>query len=271
MTSLLPVVLLGLFLGMRHATDPDHVIAVTTIVARRRRLSGTGAAALAAAWGVGHTLTIMAVGGGIILLGWVIPPRVGLSLELAVGVMLVGLGLMNLSGIGPWMSQSGPQDEPGHSTVHTHAHQHGDYVHTHVHGHDPETHPHPPDQTPLARLDRWFGSLGAYQLLRPLIVGIVHGLAGSAAVALLVLTTIRDPRWSILYLLVFGLGTIVGMMLITATIAWPLTRANARFEGVYRGLRVASGVISLVFGAVIAYRIGVVDGLFSASPNWTPR
>ena len=141
--------------------------------------------------------------------------------------MLVGLGLMNLSGIRPWMGQSGPQDEPVHSTVHTHAHQHGDYVHTHMHGHDPETHPHPPDQTPLARLDRWFGSLGAYQLLRPLIVGIVHGLAGSAAVALLVLTTIRDPRWSILYLLVFGLGTIVGMMLITATIAWPLTRANA--------------------------------------------
>ena len=269
MTNLLAVVVLGFFLGMRHATDPDHVIAVTTIVARHRR-SG-GAAIIGALWGVGHTLTIMAVGSGIILLGWVIPPRLGLSLELAVGIMLIILGLRNLFGVLPRGPESVMRDAHGHSPVHEHPHVHGDYVHTHLHSHDPESHPHAPEQTPLARLDRWLGSLGAYQFGRPLVVGIVHGLAGSAAVALLVLTAIRDPRWSILYLLVFGVGTVAGMMLITAAIAWPFTRAGARFAGLHRGLRLASGLVSLLFGAVLAYQIGVVDGLFGASPHWTPR
>jgi len=86
-----------------------------------------------------------------------------------------------------------------------------------------------------------------------------------------VLTTIRDPRWSILYLVIFGVGTIAGMMLITVAIAWPFARAGARVDGFNRGLRVASGLVSLLFGLFLAYKIGVVDGLFGASPNWTPR
>ena len=241
MTSLFAVVLLGFFLGMRHATDPDHVVAVTTIVARHRK-SGS-AATIGALWGVGHTLTIVIVGAGIILLGWVIPPRVGLSLELAVGVMLIVLGLMNLSGRFQPVTESDAPGGHAHppAPVHAHPHPHGDYVHTHPHGHDPESHPHLPDQTPLARLDRWFGSLGAYQFVRPLVIGVVHGLAGSAAVALLVLTTIKDPRWAMLYLVIFGVGTVAGMMLITAAIAWPFARAGARFGRLQQGLRIASG------------------------------
>ncbi len=265
----LAIVLLGFFLGMRHATDPDHVVAVTTIVARHR--SRTGGALIGAVWGVGHTLTILVVGAGIVLLGWVIPPRVGLALELAVGVMLVALGLATLAdgtaGVRP-MANPGGHD---HERVHVHAHPHGDYVHTHAHGHDPESHPHAPDQTPLARLDRWLGALGTYRLVRPLIVGIVHGLAGSAAVALLVLATIRDPRWSMLYLVVFGVGTIAGMMLVTAVVAWPFARAGARVATMQRGLRMAAGLVSVAFGLFVAYRIGVVDGLFGAEPTWTPR
>jgi high-affinity nickel permease len=238
MTSLLAICVLGFFLGMRHATDPDHVIAVTTIVSRQRTTAG--AAMIGALWGVGHTLTILVVGEGIILLGWVIPPRMGLSLELSVGVMLIVLGFMNLSGVLQRITQ-------------------------------PEAHPHAPDQTPLARLDRRLGGLGLYQTVRPLIVGVVHGLAGSAAVALLVLATIGDTGWAVLYLLVFGLGTIAGMMLITAGIAWPLTYAGTRFAGLPHKLRLASGVISLMVGLALAYRIGVVDGLFGADPRWTPR
>ena len=107
--------------------------------------------------------------------------------------------------------------------------------------------------------------------MRPLIVGVVHGLAGSAAVALLVLVAIGNTAWSIVYLLVFGIGTIVGMMLITAGIAWPSAYAGARFTWLPHRLRVASGVISLLVGLALAYRIGVVDGLFGAHPNWTPR
>ncbi len=265
MTSLLAVTVLGFFLGMRHATDPDHVIAVTTIVSRHRTTGG--AAAIGALWGVGHTLTIMVVGAGIILLGWVIPARVGLSLELSVGVMLIVLGLMNLSGLLQRVTDSLTPS----AKVHAHPHPHGDYVHTHIHGHEPESHPHAADQTPLGRLDRWFGKLGLYQILRPLIVGVVHGLAGSAAVALLVLTTIGNTGWAVLYLLVFGVGTIVGMMLITAAIAWPFAYTGRRLGALPHGLRVASGVISLAVGLALAYRIGVVDGLFGANPRWTPR
>lgn len=269
MTSLLAVCVLGFFLGMRHATDPDHVVAVTTIVSRHRTTAG--AALIGALWGVGHTLTIVVVGAGIILLGWVIPPRVGLSLELSVGVMLIVLGLMNLTGVLQRITESVTPASGPPGTAHAHAHPHGDYVHTHPHGHEPEAHPHEPDQTPLARLDRWLGRLGLYQTARPLIVGVVHGLAGSAAVALLVLATIGNTAWSILYLLLFGVGTIAGMMLVTAGMAWPVAYAGTRFHRLPHRIRVASGILSLVFGLALTYQIGVVDGLFGANPRWTPH
>jgi sulfite exporter TauE/SafE len=268
-TSVLGICVLGFFLGMRHATDPDHVIAVTAIVSRHR--NPASAAMIGALWGVGHTVTLTLVGAGIILLGWVIPPRVGLSLELSVGVMLIVLGLMNLTGVLQRITEVASPPSGSPSTMHAHPHAHGDFVHTHVHDHEPEAHPHSPEQTPLARLDGRLGRLGLYQALRPLIVGVVHGLAGSAAVALLVLTAIGNTAWSILYLLVFGLGTIAGMMLITAGIAWPSLYAGARFARLPHRLRVVSGVVSLIVGLALAYRVGVVDGLFGEYPRWTPR
>ncbi len=269
MTELLAIVSLGFFLGMRHATDADHVIAVSTIVARHRTM--TGAALIGAAWGLGHTLTIFVVGAGIILFGWVIPAHLGLSMELSVAVMLIVLGLMNLSGVFKHIRATVTPGKglPGH--VHTHAHSHGDYVHTHIHGHDPETHPHPPERTPIAWIDRHLSNMRAYQLVRPLVVGVVHGLAGSAAVALLVMATIAVPAWSVLYLLVFGLGTIVGMMLMTAMIAVPFAFGGARVARVQNTLRVASGAISLAFGLYLAYQVGLVGGLLTGSPDWTPR
>jgi sulfite exporter TauE/SafE len=268
-TSLFAILALGFFLGIRHATDPDHVIAVTTIVSRHRTMRS--AALIGAVWGVGHTLTILIVGGGIILLGWVIPARVGLSLELSVGVMLMVLGALTLAGFIRRAGEPVVADDHSPAAHHSHAHRHGDYVHTHAHGHDPESHPHRPDETPLGRLDRRLGSLGLYQLIRPLLVGVVHGLAGSAAIALLVLATISHAGWALLYLLLFGLGTIVGMMLITAIIVWPFAYSDRRLARLNAGLRVASGVISLLFGLALAYRIGVVDGLFGPSPRWTPQ
>jgi len=102
-------------------------------------------------------------------------------------------------------------------------------------------------------------------------VGVVHGLAGSAAVALLVLTTIHDPRWAVVYLLIFGVGTIAGMMLITVALALPFSFAGTRFAWVNRGLITASGLLSLCFGLFISYQIGFVNGLFTNHPNWTPR
>lgn len=267
MTSSLALVVLGFFLGMRHATDPDHVIAVTTIATREKTFSG--ATVIGAAWGLGHTLTILVVGGGIILFEWVIPPRIGLSMEFSVGLMLIVLGIMNLTGVMRLLGV-GRMDH-GAEHQHTHAHSHGDYVHTHSHSHEPEAHPHASEQTPMGRLDRHLGGVRIYQLARPLAVGVVHGLAGSAAVALLVLTVIRSPGGALWYLLVFSLGTIVGMTLMTAAIVLPFSRAGHRLAGLGGGLRIASGVISLGFGLFVAYRTGFADGLFTGNPQWTPH
>jgi high-affinity nickel-transport protein len=121
---------------------------------------------------------------------------------------------------------------------------------------------------------RWLGNpvahLGLFHSLRPLLVGIVHGLAGSAAVVLLVLSTIHDPRWGVFYLLIFGLGTIAGMMLITAALALPFSYAGTRFGWLNQSLIVGSGVLSLCLGLYISYRIGFIDGLFRGHPHWTP-
>jgi len=268
-TALPAILALGFFLGMRHATDPDHMIAVAAIVTRRRHAGS--AALLGAAWAVGHTLTILIVGGGIILFGWVIPERVGLSLELTVGAMLIVLGLANLRDlvrlVGSGASTPPDSAPPDPERLHSHAHSHGDYVHTHPHGHDPEAHPHAPDRTPLTWLDRHAGRLAAYRLLRPMIVGVVHGLAGSAAVALLVLATISDPIWGMAYLLLFGVGTVAGMMIVSAAIALPFRYAGAR-SGFFAGrLRVACGLASVAFGCFLAYHVGVVQGLFAGSPK----
>jgi high-affinity nickel-transport protein len=268
MNGLAAILALGFVLGMRHATDPDHVIAVTTIVSNQRSMKR--AAAIGAVWGLGHTLTILLVGGGIILFKWVIPPRVGLTMELAVAVMLIVLGIANIGGTLRWLSGQRPPP-PDAQPVHSHAHSHGDYIHTHPHGHVPERHPHRDDATPLARLDARLGVLAPYRLVRPLVVGIVHGLAGSAAVALLVLTAIRTPSASLLYLLVFGVGTIAGMSLITAVVGVPFAYASPRLAGFQRHLRLTAGLISLAFGLIIAYQIGISDGLFYGRANWTPK
>ena len=168
MLTLFSIIMLGFFLGMRHATDPDHVIAVTTIVSRQRSIRH--AAVIGALWGVGHTLTILLVGSAIIVFGLVIPARVGLTMELSVGVMLILLGILNLSGMMKWVTET---FTPGNSAAHSHVHAHGDYVHNHPHSHAPENHGHAESATPVSWLDRTFGRLGLYQLLRPLAVGIV--------------------------------------------------------------------------------------------------
>jgi high-affinity nickel-transport protein len=107
--------------------------------------------------------------------------------------------------------------------------------------------------------------------MRPLGVGLVHGLAGSAAVALLVLGSIRNPAWGVAYLVVFGLGTIAGMLLITTALAVPVVLASVRFEQLHRVLSLVTGLGSIILGVVLAYEIGFVHGLFTSHPDWTPQ
>ena len=269
MVANLPIIVLGFLLGMRHATDPDHVIAVATIVSRQR--TAWGAALIGSLWGLGHTVTIVLVGGAIILFGVVIPPRIGLAMEFSVALMLILLGTLTLTGLMQRITDMVTPGRGSDADLHAHPHSHRDYVHTHPHGHGPEPHGHSEADTPLSRLDRVFGRLGAYQAIRPLIVGLVHGLAGSAAVALLVLATIRDPLWAIAYLLLFGVGTIAGMMLITAAIGVPFAYTARRSVRIHRYLGTASGLLSLGFGLFLAYHVGFVDGLFTSNPRWTPE
>ena len=211
MLSLASILLLGFVLGMRHATDPDHVVAVTTIVSDERSL--WRASSIGAVWGVGHSITILAVGGAIVIFRLVIPPRLGLVLEFCVAIMLILLGMWTLSG-------------------------------------------------------RRVGS--ASNMARPLLVGIVHGLAGSAFVALLVLAAVPGAILQLLYLALFAAGTIGGMALITIVVALPSAVTARRFVRAQRYLRVASGLASLVFGIVLVQR-GVSHGLCDAVPHWTPQ
>ena len=249
MVSLMSILFLGFFLGMRHALDPDHVIAITTIVSRQK--ATIRAALIGVLWGIGHTFTILVVGAAIILFNLAIPARLGLSMELAVGAMLILLGILNLTGVLQW----------AHNRYTGHDHSNPDELITRVE--DPAPNPGPVGSAVRA--------LGLYNILRPLFVGIVHGLAGSAAVALLVMTTIKDPRWALAYLLIFGFGTIAGMMIITAAISTPFVHTARKFSNWNRRMAVASGLLSLGFGLFVSYQIGFVDGLFTAHPTWTPR
>jgi high-affinity nickel-transport protein len=274
MVGFLSILAVGFFLGMRHATDPDHVIAVTTIVSNQR--NSLRSALIGAFWGVGHTLTIFVVGAGIILFNLVIPVRLGLSMELSVAVMLIILGLMNIAGFlrstpGGEIQNDRRENDREEKVIHAHPHSHGDFVHHHAHIHQHEGHSHAADNAPVAWMDHLFKRNSLYQYLRPFVVGVVHGLAGSAAVALLVLTTIRNVHWAIAYLLVFGVGTIAGMMLITMSIASAFNMVGKGRQKFSRRLALASGVLSLGFGVFVAYQICFVNGLFTTHAQWIPR
>src|SRR5258706_9468517 len=268
MTSGLAILAIGFFLGMRHATDPDHVIAVSTIVSRERSIAKSDSIGIL--WSVGLMVTILAVGAAIILFGLAIPARGGLTMEFCVGLMLILLGALNLTGAMKWMSNKFSPTHPQVTGEHAHIHEHGPKMHFHWHSHAPQSEHHGESLAPPAALERSFAGLGLYQSMPPLFVGIVHGLACSAAVAFFVFSAIREPKWAVLYLLVFGVGTIAGMMLITSVIALPFSFAGYHFAWLNRSLVIGSGVLSLAFGLFVCYQIGVVDGLFTAHPNWKP-
>lgn len=262
MTQLLALAGFGFLLGMRHATDADHVIAVTTILNRSRRFLHT--TLIGALWGLGHTITVVIVGVAIIVFNVVIPPPVGLAMEFAVALMLIGLGILNLTGGLRSITERLTPPAPMHGHPHEHVHAHDETDDEHAHGHA-HLHGHGRD----ARLDL-VQTFGWYQLIRPVAVGLVHGLAGSAAVALLVLATIEDTGSALAYLVIFCVGVAAGMAVLTTVIGLPFWVARARSAQINRWLTIGSGVLSLAFGVYLAYQIGIVDGLFTGDFNWEP-
>lgn len=228
---------LGFALGLRHAFDVDHLAAVSTLVSQRRGLLRSSA--VGALWGLGHTLALLAVGVAVIALGAHVPPAVASALELAVAAMLVWLGVQVL-----WTVHRG-------GTVHVHVHEHDGRRHIHAHVHAPAlgeataTHHHrmPPG--------------------RPLLVGMVHGLAGSAALMLAVLATIPSPALAVAYLAAFGLGSTSAMVAMSVVLGAPLALAGTRMARADVALRLAAGTGSIAVGLLLAWRIGVEAGILA--------
>lgn len=233
-TSLLGAFGLGLLLGIQHALDPDHLIAVSTIVSEHK--SFKWASLIGAFWGLGHTTTLFIVGLLVIGLRLTIPPHVAGGLELLVAAMLIILGINVL------------RKAFGAERVHLHTHSHNPETHTHFHAHEnpkqDHAHPHP------------------FQAMRrPFIVGMVHGLAGSAALMLLVLSTIESPFAALAYIVIFGLGSVGGMLLLSGIISLPFVLTAQRFTAVNRSIRVGAGLASVLFGILLAWEISAEFGL----------
>ena len=231
-SSLFAILSLGFLLGLKHATEADHVVAVTTFVSQERSLLKSCWIGLF--WGVGHTLSLAVAGTFIILLKLHISDRLGAWLEFGVAVMLVALGARVL--YHAWKN---------HIHLHRHAHAHvaGKAPHVHWHLHAP------------GKLNEHSGWL--HVGLRPLLVGMVHGAAGTGALVLLVLSTLHSPLQALLYIVVFGVGSIAGMLIVSFLLAIPLQWVAHRAASGYRVVQAAAGLFSCLFGIYLGFRIGL--------------
>lgn len=235
-TSTAAVLSLGFVLGLKHAVEADHLAAVSTIVTERRSLFSS--AIVGGLWGLGHTISLFIAGVLVLLLDFQISAQTERALEFGVGIMLVLLGLNVLRKI----VQGG--------TLHFHTHEHGKKTHVHPHLHergkenDPESH-HGLSFSP-----------------RAVVIGMIHGLAGSAALMLLVIPTIDSTAMGLLYILIFGIGSIGGMMLMSFLVGLPFQITALRFNRLNLILQCVAGLISVGLGLFIIYEKGVVEGLF---------
>lgn len=244
MTSLNVFALLGLGLvfGLKHATEADHIVAISTIVSEQRSLRRS--ATVGALWGIGHTASLIVVGIVVLALRVAVPERVAHWLEFGVALMIIMLGVSAL-----WRGARRRR-----SDVHLHQHRHDGVSHVHLHFHEHETEHTGPVNAHSHAVSR----IG----FKPVLVGAMHGLAGSATLTLLVLTQINSTALGLLYLGVFGIGSICGMLLMSGLIGLPFALGARRFKGVQSGLQTAAGALSIVFGLWYAYETGIASGLW---------
>ena len=232
---------LGLLLGLKHATDADHVVAVSTIVSEYR--NAWRGLWVGVSWGLGHTTPLLIAGTAILLLK---EPAAELYedyapfLEFGVGIMLVLLGLQVF-----WNFRR--------RRIHIHEHEHRDDPHMHLHTH--ELNPAPESHHGFLRMGKPFFRVKSF------VVGVVHGLAGSAAVMLVVLTTeaVSSFMVGIFYIFLFGIGTVLSMGVITLLMGIPFS-VSGRFERVNRMVAGVAGVASISFGIFLMYELAIVEG-----------
>jgi ABC-type nickel/cobalt efflux system permease component RcnA len=240
-TGALAVLGLGLVFGLKHATEVDHVVAVSTIVSEHRSL--WRAAVVGGLWGAGHTASLVLVGVFVLTLRVAVPEGVADWMEFGVALMIIALGVNAVA-----------RALRGRADAHLHQHRHGGVEHAHVHFHEHES-----------RQAEGAGAGHTHAVtrvgLKPVLVGAVHGLAGSAALTLLVLAQIDSVVLGLLYLAVFGLGSVLGMMLMSGLVGLPFALGARRVGGLSYGLQVAVGALSIAFGIWYAYRTGAASGL----------
>ena len=235
-TSIPAILGLGFFLGLKHATEADHLAAVTTIVSGRKSIWNS--ALVGGLWGLGHTISLFVAGIFVLLLNFQISERTERALEFCVGLMLTILGL----NVFRKLIKGGK--------LHFHTHEHGGREHVHPHIHESE-----PDEAHTHH--------GLSLSPRALFIGMVHGMAGSAALMLLVIPTIDSRSLGLLYIVIFGVGSIGGMMLMSLLVSLPFRLTEFKFERINRLMQIAAGVISVSLGLWIVYEKGFSEGLFS--------
>ena len=251
--TLLSLLIVGFFVGMKHAVESDHLAAMATLATQRQSLSSNLRQGIA--WGLGHTFTLALVGGVVLALGTRIPEGVERLLESCVGVMLVVLGIDVLNRL-------------RQERIHFHVHRHDDgTVHSHAHSHADEPATRLPRVTEVDRLPilnlkndsppthkhahahRW--------PMRALAIGVMHGMAGSAALVLLSLEAVASVPMGLTYILAFGGGSIAGMALLSVAIAVPLRWSSRHLTSAYRGLTIAIAVLTVCLGVSVLYSSGI--------------
>lgn len=234
--SMLALLSIGLVFGVKHATEVDHVVAVSTIVSQHRNVFHS--AFVGALWGAGHTVSLLVIATIVLTLRIAIPASVSVWLELGVAVMIVWLGISALR-----------RALRKNAEVHVHQHSHDGLSHTHVHFHEKETR-----HTPVlnSQHSHALSRLG----WRPALMGAMHGLAGSGALTLLVLTQINSPWIGLLYVATFGFGSILGMLLMSGVIGLPFALTSRKLTHVHQGIQTLAAVLSICFGIWYAYEAG---------------
>lgn len=229
----LTILSLGFVLGIKHAIEPDHVIAVSTIASQSKQLFRSTLAGVF--WGIGHTATLFVFGVVLIIMKGEIPQKWAMSLEFIVGIMLVYLGIKTvLSFKNIHLHRHKHDEEEQHKHLHSHVHI-GDHDHKHKHN--------------------------KFSYLNSMLIGLVHGLAGSGAMVLLTMSTVSGIWDAAIYILIFGAGTVIGMLFFTTIIGIPFVLSSKKIS-LNRTLTQLTGLISIVFGIYYMYNLGVTEGLY---------